>query len=414
MAHSLIWKLRLDTIDAWSGIRRRPMRSLLSGLGIGIGVVSLVAMLSIGEGAKQKTLQKMDSLGLHTLRIEQRDDSIGSHRSAVNISQGLTANDVHMVRTMLDQAVVAPYLRKGQTMLTASDTSTTATLIGSEASWLKAERLELMWGRNLLPQESMTRRRVCILGKHVAADLRIKNEQYIRVDRTPCLVVGVLRQHGRLLTEGTGLSTLNFDRMVLMPWSSYPFANKPTGTLMPDGLVILMPKSDESQSLRIAQYIEKRLLVAHRGVRDFLMVVPLRLLKETRETQNLFSLVMASIAALSLLVGGIGVMNIMLANISEQTREIGLRMAIGASPNRIITLYLLHAIWISAAGSLWGVMGGMLVAWFVQLYAGWPVAFSLLSLTLGPISAMVTGLVFGIFPASRAASLQPAQALRES
>ncbi|MDH3452665.1 MAG: FtsX-like permease family protein, partial [Gammaproteobacteria bacterium] len=141
---------------------------------------------------------------------------------------------------------------------------------------------------------------------------------------------------------------------------------------------------------------------------------PYALLNEARDTQILFQLVMGAIAGLSLLVGGIGVMNVMLSNVAEQTREIGLRMAVGATRARIISLYLCHASLLCLAGGVVGLGLGVAAALLVQVYAGWAVAFSALGLSLGPLSAVTAGLVFGLHPALRAAALNPALALRES
>jgi putative ABC transport system permease protein len=166
--------------------------------------------------------------------------------------------------------------------------------------------------------------------------------------------------------------------------------------------------------LDIADQISEYLAVRHRGVRDYSLVVPVKLLRESQQTQSLFSLVMGSIAGLSLLVGGVAVMNVMLANISEQTHEIGLRMAVGASRRRIISLYLFHSMLLSLAGGVTGLAGGIVLAMLIETYAGWSVAFSTLSLLLGPLSALVTGVIFGLHPALRAAALNPALALREA
>jgi putative ABC transport system permease protein len=141
-----------------------------------------------------------------------------------------------------------------------------------------------------------------------------------------------------------------------------------------DGIVVVLDDRDEKSILAIAEQIKEILLVRHRGVRDFSMVVPINLLKEARESQKLFSLIMGTIAGLSLLVGGIGVMNVMLANIAEQTREIGLRMAVGASRNRIANLYLWNSILLTVSGGLWGLASGTILALAIQKYGGWDVA----------------------------------------
>jgi putative ABC transport system permease protein len=227
-------------------------------------------------------------------------------------------------------------------------------------------------------------------------------------------VIGILQPKGRLLTEGTGLSTLDFDNSVIMPYTSFPFGRMLGSRRLLDGLVVRLNDDSEARILSAASQVDELLRSRHRGVRDYRLVVPVSLLREARETQALFALIMGSIAGLSLLVGGIGVMNIMLANVAEQTREIGLRMAVGATKGRIVGLYLCHSMLLCLVGGVLGLSGGILTALGVEYYAQWAVAFSGFGLILGPLSALVTGLIFGLYPAFRAATLNPALALREA
>ena len=409
-------RLRDDIEDAWLDIRRRPMRSLLSGLGVGIGVAALVAMLSIGAGAERKSMQKFRSLGLQTIRIENASSEIRqTDRSMLNLSQGLSEHDLRALqRAFAREAGVAGLARENHVKSVSSGLETQAILLGVTPGWTRAERLELAWGRFIWPADEKAGRRVCLVGASIARALRLRPRSAMRADGTPCVVIGALKPKGRLLTEGTGLSSLDFDRAIAVPLSAFPRRHTFGNARALDGIVIRMRGRDERRLLAIAEKAEGLLKRNHHGVRDYRLVVPLKLLRQAKETQRTFALVMDSIAALSLLVGGIGIMNVMLANIAEQTREIGLRMAVGAPPGRIVSLYLTHAAAISIGGGAWGVLAGMLLALLVQFYAGWSVAFSPLSLLLAPGFALATGLIFGAYPALRASSLQPARALRES
>lgn len=407
--------LLLDIADAWKNLFRRPLRSLLSGLGIGIGVTALIAMLSISEGAKKVAFQKISSMGINTLRVEALPSKSLRSDSSINLSQGLNHEDgVQLGQWLGTRGEVGAYAREDNVLVRAGSKTVTATVLGVSAGWFDAERLTVGRGRFIDDGDIAYRGNSCVIGNSLASALQVDILATIQLGHYPTTVVGVAAPRGRLLTEGTGLSTLDFDRSVILPISSMPFAKSVAGQVLLDGLVISLDVSQEGAILSIAEQVKQLLTRNHRNVDDFNIVVPVTLLKEAWESQKVFSFVMGAIAGLSLLVGGIGVMNVMLANISEQTREIGLRMAVGASRGRIISLYLWNSILLTMSGCLWGMVTGVLLALVIEHVAGWEVVFSTFSLIVAPLSAMLTGIVFGLHPARRAAALDPALALRDS
>ncbi len=408
--------LEIDLKDAWLGLRRRRVRSILSGLGITIGVVALVAMLSISEGAKRKELRRIASLGADTIRVENALDRAQTENSSsiVNLSQGLTRRDIQTLRIAQGaSAVIAPFLRQDEAAAEFERQNSATTVLGIDANWFAAEQIGVEKGRLLLPQHVTQSSQVCVAGAELMRKLHAGVGSVIRVQGEPCEVIGILARKGRLLTEGTGLAALDFDTLVAMPWTSFPFKRAVGGEAVLDGATIALKNAPESTVIATANRIDRRLQQLHRGVRDYQLVAPVSLLKKARETHSLFALVMGSIAGLSLLVGGIGVMNAMLANISEQTREIGLRMAVGATPRRITALYLWHSVLLSVSGGVIGLLLGVIIAWLVQAWAGWEVALAGPGLIIGPAAAIFTGLVSGLYPAMRAAQMRPALALRK-
>ncbi len=409
-------QISFDTRDAWLGLKRRPLRSLLSSFGIGIGVAALVAMLSISEGAKQKELAKITSLGTNTLRIENVSEQIKKEQiSSTNLSIGLSSEDENTLKSWFGpRAEVGAYTRKNQVTIISGSHAATGTVLGVSSAWYVAERLRISNGRLHNSNDEQNGRSVCVIGCKLAKKLQVHQGTILYLENYPVRVIGTLAPKGHLLTEGTGLSSLDFDNTIIIPLSISPFNREISGRTILDGMTISLRKSGESSVFKTAAQVRHLLLSNHRRVPDFHLVIPLGLLREARESQKLFSLVMGSIAGLSLLVGGIGIMNVMLANITEQTREIGLRMAVGASRARIIHLYLWHAILLTTTGGLWGIGGGIGLAALIQDYAGWETAFSTLGLILAPLSAVLTGIIFGLHPAIRAASLDPAQALRDA
>jgi len=407
--------ISLDIYDAWSGLSRRPLRSVLSSLGIGIGVASLIAMLSISEGAKKNAIEKVDSLGTHTLRVETLIPVYQGGKSGVNLSQGLNVADGEQIAQWLgSRGKVGAYVRSDNTYIKSGVHTVSATVLGVNTNWFSAENLPLSSGRKLQREDVFLREKYCVLGASLAHDLQADLFDTIRMDNFPVTVVGIALPKGMLLTEGTGLSALDFDTTFILPITSMPSVRLSGGTILLDGLVISLARPGEEEILGIADQVEQILLANHRNIADFRIVIPIKLLEEVRERQKVFSLIMGTIAGLSLLVGGIGVMNVMLANIAEQTREIGLRMAVGASRLRIISLYLWNAVLLTLSGGLWGTIAGVLLSLIIENYAGWEIIISTFSVFLAPFSAVITGIIFGIHPAVRAASLDPALALRDA
>jgi len=411
----LIDELISDCRDAALNLKRRRTRTLLSGLGITVGVAALVAMLSIGEGARQEAEKKIATLGINTIRVENSMSRSGRDDSFVNLSAGLTVDDAVKISSWLGRlGDVGVYARADNVAMSAGPFLHPGTVIGASPDWFTAENLAMTRGRPLVPEDLNQYKKNCVIGSRIEAALHSQLGDILHAGDMICTVVGVLQPRGSLLTEGTGLSTIDFDDVVIVPLTSFPLPKVVAGRQVIDGMVVAVRSADKRDLLDTAKQIDELLSVEHRKVDDYRLVVPMKLLQESRQTQRLFSLVMGSIAGLSLLVGGIGVMNVMLANVSEQTREIGLRIAVGASRRRIINLYLWHSVLLTLGGSIAGLAGGVLLAFLIQDYAGWSVSFSILSIILGPVCAVLTGLLFGLHPAMQAAALNPAIALREA
>jgi putative ABC transport system permease protein len=388
----------------------------LSSIGIGIGVSALIAMLSIGEGAKKAALDKIASLGVRSLRIENTGlTHTGEGESLANVTRGMTGEDAESLSVWLGgRAHVGAYARIDDITVVWNNEAEQATILGVSKEWFKAESIVPESGRLIDDDDIVFRDNVCVVGAGIARNLGSGKGSILRIDGQPVVTVGLLPLRGRLLTEGTGLSSLDFDSTVIVPISFLPSLgyNKDIDRL--DGIVITMKVSEKEAITGIAEQVRELLGSNHHHVDDFTLVVPVNLLEEVNENQKLFSFIMGAIAGLSLLVGGIGVMNVMLANIAEQTREIGLRMAMGASRVRIVSLYLWNAVLLTLSGGIWGVGSGILLALAIQRYGGWDVVISSFALIIAPFSAIAAGIIFGVHPAVRAASLSPALALRDS
>ncbi len=408
----------VDIRDALKSFSRRPLRSLLSSLGIGIGVTALITMLSISEGAKERAEAKIRSLGTGNLRIESLGAGDLATSSRMNLSQGLQVDDGRRIAAWLGtRGVVGTYVKKEAVPVQFVDRTIQATVLGVNSDWFTAEKVQASSGRLLSENDILHNANFCVAGSRIVEALQLKpgeKDITIQIGNFASTLVGTLRPEGRLLTEGTGLSSLDFDTTILLPLSSTPYARQVADRSLIDGMVISLAPEMNLDVIRVATQVEAILDERHHGVQDYIIVVPYTLLEEVRENQRVFSLIMGIIAGLSLVVGGIGVMNVMLANIAEQTREIGLRMAVGASKGRIVALFLWNSVLLTLLGSVWGIVTGIGLSLVVQHYAGWEVVFSSFSIIVAPASAIVTGVIFGLHPALRAAALDPAHALRDS
>lgn len=403
-----------DVRDAASGLKRRWVRSLLSTLGIAIGVASLVAMLSISEGAKQQALDKYQNLGVSTLRLEKKNaDQLALSSSFLNAT--FTDTELEKLRHNISADTLLGYFYRGSPLSATYNGRIHSTdIFFVNPQWMDLEGISIARGRSLGEVDLMRRSTQCVLGSALAKSLRMAEPfGILSLGQWSCQVIGVASPKGRLVAEGSGLSAIDFDNSLYLPVTSYFERVKDNVIEGYDGVVIKLPLDDEAEILASSQRIEQFMQRWIPALKSYQLVIPVNMLLEARETHKLFSLVMGAIAGMSLLVGGIGIMNVMLAHIAEQTREIGLRMSVGAEPYRIALLFVVHSVLLCIIGSVIGLVFGVIFAYVVQIMADWKVAFSANSVLVGPFFSLITGVVFGIYPALRASQLDPAIMLKE-
>ncbi len=407
--------IQVDLHDAWLSLVRHWFRSLLSTIGIAIGVASLVTMLSISSGAKNKALERAKSLGINTIRIEnlQKGNAI-SDKSLINKSYGLRQADLKKLKDKYPGLlVVGGFIKNDAINFRYRQEQGISSLIRANENWIKVEGLEIQAGRywNELDQRQM--QRVCVAGAGIAAKLGVMLEEYIKFNNSHCKVIGIQQAKGRLLTEGTGLSTIDFDNSIMMPLLPMETDRIIGGELALDGITILSASQQQQQLYEIEEQIEQTILNNHGDVKDFQIIVPERIISQVRQEQRVFSIIMGGIAGLSLLVGGVGIMNIMLANVAEQIREIGLRIALGATAKRIVLLFVATSVLLCVVGAILGLIIGILLTVIIMLFVDWPISFSISSIFVGPFFAIIAGVVFGIYPGITAISCDSATSLKE-
>ncbi len=410
-------------LDGLRGLVDHPLRSALTGLGIVFGVAAVIAMLSIGEGAQREAQAMISLMGLQQVLIEAKPVE-GDSEEAIEkrrVSVGLSVRDGLALADSLPQleAVGGRKNLKFEDLLPKPDDPTLLAAEGVDAGFLHAAGLELVRGRRLLEQDEDDRAAVAVVGIGAARLLFGTDDvvgKQIRLDRVWLTIVGVVRQptYKNRGVEGLELEDRNLRMYVPLQTALGRFEERlKEGDPEPPELdALILRVRDKDDIAGVAKVAERSLLRLHHDVKDFRVVVPLALLEQSRQTQGLFNLVMGLIAGISLLIGGIGIMNIMLAGVVERTREIGVRRALGARMRDIELLFLVESTTISLLGGIAGIALGLIAAAAIGRATGWTTAVSGSALVLSAGISALVGIVFGTWPAMRAARMDPVQALR--
>jgi putative ABC transport system permease protein len=394
------------------------LRSLLTMLGMIFGVAAVIAMLSIGAGARQQVMAFIEQLGVRNIIVEAREAASWEDLQKVRkTSPGLTFQDFRIIKSNVTGVVEStPRKRFVPSKMIPKPQRDMPTVFGVEPNYQRIGNLRVVSGRFF--EEDETRRasavavlgegaRMALFGQETAVGKFVKvNEQWFRV-------IGVVGPQLSSQTALEGLSTQDLNNLIYVPLAAALFRLEDTRSGQKDEIDgIYLQLASSSDSVYTAEVVRGILDVTHREAGDFSVVVPAELLAEQQRTQRIFDLVMVAIASISLLVGGIGIMNIMLASILERTREIGVRRAIGARKKDVIRQFLVEAVLISVVGGLIGIFFGFGMSRLIAWAAGWSTIMTVSSILLAFLFSVSVGLVFGIFPAMKAARLDPVEAIR--
>ncbi len=408
-------KLKQEIFEALESLLHHKLRTILTLLGMIFGVGAVISMLSIGKGAEQEALQLIDAMGLRNIIVKEKvfnDDRLKEIRES---SIGLTLQDLNAVRDTLPFLNTYSAIKKVSvyTLFSPANTSD-ADVYGVTSTHDDMANLDISKGRFFVPNDDLTFSKVCVIGSRVAQVLFPREEavgKQIKINHAWITVIGIIKDKNLSKDDFQGISLKGEQNRIYIPLQTALkiFKFKP-----------LEPEIDEFRvklnmgvlSSAAAQTLMHLLNRRHKNVNDFEMIVPEALLEQHRKTQNIFNIVMACIAGISLLVGGIGIMNIMLATVLERTREIGLRRAIGAKQIDIKRQFIFESFAISFLGGIFGIIFGILLSLMISTFAGWPVGWSLFSIILSVGVCAFIGLVFGIYPAIQASKLDPIEALR--
>jgi putative ABC transport system permease protein len=401
-----------------SSLLVHKLRSLLTMLGMIFGVGAVVAMLSITAGAQKEMMSFIDLLGVNNIIIEAKEatdrDTLQARRA---ISPGLTFRDYRAITANVQGIQSStPRKRFKPTKLLPKPSQEPPQLIGVLPTFLEINSLTVVEGRWLTDEDNTTSAPVCVLGETAKVSLLGYERavgKYVKVNSQWLQVVGVLSHQATSETDVEGLEVSNRNNLIIAPLNTVMRRFEDSNAYLRDEIDgIYLRVATGADSIETSNVVNAILASTHKDAGDYTVVVPAGLLEQRRQTQMIFSIVMICIAGISLLVGGIGIMNIMLATVLERTREIGIRRAIGARQSDIVRQFLTEAVLISIVGGLIGIAFGFTLSQIIAAAAGWSTVVTFGSIAVAFGVSVGIGLLFGIYPAVQAAKLDPIEAIR--
>jgi len=410
---SLRWLLLVEEEQfrmGLEGILAHKLRSALTMLGIIFGVAAVISMLAIGEGARRKTLSQIESLGLQNIIVQQEELS-GEEDEERLEEKMLDFGDVDALREILPVAdAVVPVIEREFEAVYKSQ-KRDIELTGTEPDYFRLMNLNISKGGFFSSLDNQGYQRVCILGSDISRDLFVVEDplnKMIKIGEVWFRVIGVL---GYQPVSVAGTEKVDLNSNIFAPIKT---VNIRYDRAITEGILeqIVVKVQENSPIVETSGLIDKILFRRHNNTKNYTMIVPERLLQQSEETQQIFNIVMGAIAGISLLVGGIGIMNIMLASVLERTREIGVRRSLGATRKDIRNQFLIESVLLSLLGGIAGILLGYALAVSITLYSDWETAIGIWSVVLAFGVSSAVGMVFGIFPARKAAELNPIEALR--
>ncbi len=406
--------LRASLAIALRAIRTNSVRSVLTMLGIVIGIGAAIVSVSISQGAGEQLKQQIAAFGTHTLQVVPGASFFGGRSRGAGTARPLTDRDVAALRDCSDWIEAASGLIQSGATLVAAGRNWTSSVQGVNADYARVQDWAVSQGRMIESGEVRGAAKVAVIGQTVATELFGRADplgQRIRVGRTPITVIGVL--------EEKGASTWGQDRddVVWLPITTVRRSIARGSTTVPDDAGRLFVKIWDDLDVLEAQRVIEEDLRIRRGLQpgaedDFAVVNFAEFIRARNETEALLGFLLAAFSATSLIVGGIGIMNIMLVSVTERTREIGLRLAIGARQRDVLTQFLVEATVLGLLGGLLGMLLGVGGAHLASHLGEFPILISPMILMAAVAIACLIAIFFGYYPARRASRLEPIDALR--
>jgi putative ABC transport system permease protein len=393
------------------------LRTLLTMLGMIFGVAAVLSMLSIGAGAQQQVMAFIEGLGVRNVIVEARETTDRQAYQKIRLqSPGLTFQDMRAVKVAVSGIeAITPRKRFTPTQVVPKPTGELPVVYGVEPAYVGIASLQLASGRFFDDDEAGRAAAVCVLGE--AARTRLFGAadplgQFVKVGEQWLTVIGVAGAQASAREGVGGVPAQDRNNVIYVPTASAILRLEDNYSQMRDEIDGIYLRVASTTDVSAAAAVMRGVLDAsHRGAADYSLIVPAELLAEQQRTKRIFDIVMVALASISLLVGGIGIMNIMLASVLERTPEIGLRRALGATRVDIIRQFVLETTLLAVGGGILGLILGVTLSQVIASFAGWSTIVTAGALLLAFLVSVFVGLVSGVYPAMKAARLDPVEAL---
>lgn len=395
---------------ALRALNNNKMRGFLTMLGIIIGVASVITMLAIGQGSKRSIRAQISEMGSNMIMIHPGADMRGGVRQDPAAMQSLKLEDYKSIGNEARYvSACSPSVNSGGQVIFGANNYPTS-VYGINSDYLEIRKYSVAEGDMFSEQDVLTSAKVCLVGKTIVDNLFTNGEdpigKVIRFNKIPFRIIGVLT------SKGYNTMGMDQDDLILAPYTTIQKRVLAITHLQSIYCSAVSEELTEEAEEEISEILRRNHKLREADDDDFNIRSQQELSTMMNSTTDMMTMLLACIAGISLLVGGIGIMNIMYVSVTERTREIGLRMSIGAKGRDILAQFLIEAILISVTGGVIGVILGVGAAWMVKIIAGWPVYVQLYSVVLSFVVCTVTGVFFGWYPARKASSLDPIEAIR--
>ena len=429
--------MQRNILIAIESILANKLRAVLTTLGIIFGVAAVIAMLAIGNGAQQKILDQLKIVGANNVFINasfSAEIDEGEAKEQKTFSPGLTIEDYNNMKAVLpDIKYSTPEVAFDCYANSATKRQKTK-LIGVNEDYFKLFSLELLNGSFFNETHDAYYKNVCVLGSKISKQLFPNTTpigKTIRVKNLNLIVIGILKNQSGIGESLQDMGINNYNNEIYIPintllskyrdrssikvqdpmeWVDESIKKEKKNRNQLDKITVQFNEASELKSGVVL--INKMLKRRHNNAEDFNLIIPEQLLKQQKETDDLFNLLLGAIASISLIVGGIGIMNIMLASVMERIKEIGLRMAIGATKKDIKAQFVFEALFISLSGGIIGIVLGILLSYLIETFLLMPVKISNFSIFISFFISVLVGIIFGYLPAQKAAEQDPVTSLR--